>query len=584
VRRTPRSAKILALLAGTALLAAACGSDDDGGGASETTAAAATEAPATEAPAGSEAPSSEPAGGEVPAGGMTLTIHLNPDAVWDDGTPITSKDLECSWKAALNTPGSLVTTGYDKITAIDTSDPQTAVVTFSEPYAAYKNLFSGPGASVLKADNFANCEDISGDMLDSVPFSGRPWKQESWSPDQQVLVPNENYWVEEDKPIAERVVMVPKADSDTEINSLKSGEVGMIFPQAFAGITDALNDPNIKYTPGYGTNYEALYFEQSKGGPFSDPIFREAFSKSVDRELILKSIYEPIFPGSELLQCGLWVPTVGPWCDNTQFENSYDPAAAEALLTENGWAKDASGFWAKDGTAPTIRWMVNTGNKRREDTQALMIPDFAAKGFNVVADNSDADTVFQKRLPGLDYDLAMFISTASPDPTVTAIMSCDQIPSPENNNQGQSLSGYCNEDASALMAESDREVDENARADLIHQIGQYLVDDSVMLPLYQFPNIAAWRTDQVGGPVDEWAGNYMSAFKNLNKWEPVGGSEIIIGAEQWPDCLNPVTECTSSSWMVWTAAFPLLPAVWDTTAEGYEPTALVTEEPTVELG
>ena len=35
--------------------------------------------------------------------------------------------------------------------------------------------------------------------------------------------------MEEDKPIASRAVMVPKADSDTEINSLKSGEVGMIF-------------------------------------------------------------------------------------------------------------------------------------------------------------------------------------------------------------------------------------------------------------------------------------------------------------------------------------------------------------------
>ena len=56
------------------------------------------------------------------------------------------------------------------------------------------------------------------------------------------------------------------------------------------------------------------------------------FSKSVDRELILKSIYDPIFPGSELLQCGQWVPTVGKWCDNTQFEGSFDPAAAEALL------------------------------------------------------------------------------------------------------------------------------------------------------------------------------------------------------------------------------------------------------------
>ena len=200
----------------------------------------------------------------------------------------------------------------------------------------------------MKADYFADCNDISADLLDSVPFSGRPWMQESWSPDQSVLVPNENYWVEEDKPIATRVVMVPKADSDTEINSLKSGEVGMIFPQAFAGITEALNDPNIQFTPGYGTNYEGWYFQQLNG-PFADPIFRQAFSMSVDRELILKTIYDPIFPGSELLQCGLWVPTVGKWCQNDQFDDSYDPAAAEALLTENGWAKDGSGFWAKDG-------------------------------------------------------------------------------------------------------------------------------------------------------------------------------------------------------------------------------------------
>jgi ABC-type transport system substrate-binding protein len=228
--------------------------------------------------------------------------------------------------------------------------------------------------------------------------------------------------------------------------------------------------------------------------------------------------------------------------------------------------------------------MVNTGNKRREDTQALMIPDFAAKGFNVVADNSDADTVFQKRLPALDYDLAMFISTATPDPTVTATMACDQIPSPENNNQGASLSGYCNEEASALMAESDREIDEAKRVELIHQIGQYLVDDSVLLPLFQFPNIAAWRTDKLSGPIDQWAGNFMSAFKNLNKWEPVSGDEILIGAEQWPDCLNPVTECSSSSWQAWTTNIPVIPAVWDTTEDSYEATALVTEEPTVELG
>ena len=92
-------------------------------------------------------------------------------------------------------------------------------------------------------------------------------------------MPNEAYWDEEDIPVAERVVMVPKADSDTEVASLLSGESEFIFPQAFSGITTALNDPNIEFTPGYGTNYEGLYFQQ-RDGPFADPDFRAAFSMS----------------------------------------------------------------------------------------------------------------------------------------------------------------------------------------------------------------------------------------------------------------------------------------------------------------
>jgi len=62
------------------------------------------------------------------------------------------------------------------------------------------------------------------------------------------------------------------------------------------------------------------------------------------------------------------------------------------------------------------------------------------------------------------------------------------------------------------------------------------------------------------------------------------GGEIVLGAEQFPQCVNPITQCANSSWMVWTTAFPLLPSVWDTSADGYEITPLVTEEPTVELG
>jgi peptide/nickel transport system substrate-binding protein len=580
VRKTPRGAKALALLFGVSLVAAACGSDNndntqttEAGGTATTTAATTGES--------TGATTGETTGGtEAGAGGaaMTLTIDINPDAVWDDGTPITAADFQCTSEAILKTPGSLTTVGYDQLISVDqgTSDKQ-VVAKFKTVYAPYKNLFS----SIMEKSKLANCADVSADMQDNIPFSGRPFKIQAWSKDQVILVPNDKYWDKAAAPKVAKVVMVPKADTDTEIASIKSGESDFIFPQGYNGITKALTDPNIKYTPGYGTNYEGLYFQQ-KTGPFADADFRKAFSESIDRNAILKQIYDPIFPGAPLLQCGLWVPTIGKWCDNTQFENSYNPDDATKTLTDAGWAKNAQGLWAKDGKVPEIRWVVNSGNSRRESTQAYLIPLLKQAGFSVKADNCDAACYFQQRLPALDYDLAMYIQTTSPDPTVTGIMSCDAVPGPANDNKGQNSSGWCNKDASALMAKSDKELDENARVDQIHQIGQYLVDDSVMLPLFQFPNIAAWRTDKIDGPIDADAANYQ-AFQNINEWTAKSGDQITIGAEQWPDCLNPVTECANSSWYQWTTGFKVLPNVWDTTSDGaYVPTALVTGEPKVE--
>ena len=59
------------------------------------------------------------------------------------------------------------------------------------------------------------------------------------------------------------------------------------------------------------------------------------------------------------------------------------------MLTDDGWTKNGDGFWADNGNVPTIRWMVNTGNTRRESTQAFLIP-LLAEGFNVIADNCEA--------------------------------------------------------------------------------------------------------------------------------------------------------------------------------------------------
>lgn len=574
MRSTTKVARLAIALITVSLIGAACGGSDDAA-TSETAPVAATSYPTS---LDDCATVSYDYVKPATTGGMTITYDINPAAVWDDGSQITVADFKATWEASLNTPGSISTSGYDLVTGVEagSSDKQ-AVVTLKAVYAPWRGLFSG----LIKAAAVKNTMDVSGDFADNIPFSGRPYKIQSWSPDQIVYVPNDKYWGD-DKAVAKKFVMVPKADSDTEIASIKAGEVDFIYPQFYAGIEDAVKQENIQSQIDYGGDYEGFYFQQ-KCGPFADPNFRAAFSMSIDREALFEQIYVPL-GGKELLQCGPMVP--GPYCAGDEFANSYDPAGAETLLTENGWTKGADGFWVDpSGKVPDVRWIINTGNTRRESTQAYLIPLLTAAGFKVRADNCDAACYFEKRLPGMDYDMAMYISTAPPDPSyLTSSFVCDLIPTEANKNVGQNFNGWCNAEASDLMYASDVDADATTRADKIKQALALMAKDHVMLPLMQFPKSGFARTDKVAGPWNGELNNYQ-AFRNIHLWQDVDGDgQIVLGAEQWPECLNPITECANSSWMVWTTSFQVMPGAYATTNEStYVVTNLLTGEATVKI-
>ena len=174
---------------------------------------------------------------------------------------------------------------------------------------------------------------------------------------------------------------------------------------------------------------------------------------------MFQQIYVPIEATAQLLNCGPITP--GLYCDSNEagsWQDTYDPEGAAALLTENGWTQDGAGMWTNpDGEVPEVRWIVNTGNERRGNTQAFLIPELQAAGFNVIADNCDAACYFQQRLPALDYDMAMYISTAPPDPSyLTSSFTCAQIPTESNGFIGQNSTGWCNEEASAMLEEADQ--------------------------------------------------------------------------------------------------------------------------------
>jgi hypothetical protein len=188
MKKTSTTVRLVGALAALSLIASACGgSDDAADDAGSEPAADAVSYPTTE----QCAEVSYDYTFEPPASaGMTVTYNISPDAVWDDGSPITAADFKATWEAALNTPGSISTTGYDQITAVEAgASDKEVVVEFKAVYAPYKGLFGG----LLKAAAVANPSDVSGDFAESIPFSGRPWKMKSWSepgrlrPERQVL-------------------------------------------------------------------------------------------------------------------------------------------------------------------------------------------------------------------------------------------------------------------------------------------------------------------------------------------------------------------------------------------------------------
>jgi peptide/nickel transport system substrate-binding protein len=277
--------------------------------------------------------------------------------------------------------------------------------------------------------------------------------------------------------------------------------------------------PKVKFVVGGGTTYEGLWLNLSKA-PLDDKSVREALFWATDRQAVIDTIIKPINPEAEPLNCAGWVPTVGKWCDNTDFADfHYDVAKAKKLLEDDGYKLGSDGIYAKNGKRLSLQFSTTAGNKGREDTQALLKEKWKAAGIEMVIKNFESPSpIFTDVLPKGNFSVSEYAQVASPDPSVAAIYGCDQIPTKANGYSGQNYDQWCNTEASELAHKADKTLDESERLDIIHKVGQFVRDDFVWLPMYQKPLITAWRTDKVAGPVGEYNSTALGGFYNMGDW------------------------------------------------------------------
>lgn len=450
---------------------------------------------------------------------FTVTYKLNPEAVWDDGSPITGEDVKFTWKAYRDSPKSIFTkSGYDKISDVkvdgSVADGQKVTLVFSEPYAPWRDKFGGGGEYVLKADAFAGNADVSDKMQREVDFSGGPFKLLSFTDSEMVLARNGRYWGQ--KAYLDRVVFRSIEKTASEITAFRTGEIQAFYPQPTDQLEQIRSIPGGELKAKSGTVFEGIWLNLDQF-PVNQREVREALLVGLDRQAALDNVVKPLDPNATINRC-LWsVPVLddGKWCNN-DFPTTRDTYRAKRALEQAGWKLGEDDIYAKDGKRLVVPLATTSGNAGREQFQGILKEKAREIGIEIVPDNSDPTTLFQIRLPARQFTTAMFAQVATPDPSVTAQLAADQIPSPQSSS-GQNYYGWRDQEATQLMKASDAEIDDAKRIEDFRKLGQLMARDIISIPLYPKPQILVTNSGKVGGVGDFNAGQGAFAYV-LSRW------------------------------------------------------------------
>ena len=125
---------------------------------------------------------------------FTVTYKIRPEAQWTDNAPIAADDFWYLWRQMVSQPGVVDPAGYDLITGVQSIDGgKVAVVTFSQPYPAWRELFT----DILPAHIV---KDVPGGfaagLARAMPVTGGQFRVESIDPqrDEILLARNDRYW------------------------------------------------------------------------------------------------------------------------------------------------------------------------------------------------------------------------------------------------------------------------------------------------------------------------------------------------------------------------------------------------------
>ena len=304
-------------------------------------------------------------------GKTVVTYDINPDAVFNDDTPIDWRAFETMWKFSNAENPDVVansTDGYDQIESVTAgeSDKQ-AVVTYKQAYPWWQALFDRVlHPSVVDAQTFNE-----GYLKNPHPEWGSgPYKVDKFDYNSGTVsfVPNEKWWGE--KPKLDKVTY-RQMESQATINAYQAGEVDAveITNKDHLAVAKTVKDTTLRGTLRPSNSLVTL---NAKTPTLEDVKVREAVFTGLNRETLAQvrfngMDYKEDLPGSFAL-----FQNQKGYQDNFGGLVTYDQDKAKQLLDEAGWAESGDGIREKNGKKLTLRYVTFGDSQLVKSTAAAM--------------------------------------------------------------------------------------------------------------------------------------------------------------------------------------------------------------------
>jgi peptide/nickel transport system substrate-binding protein len=423
--------------------------------------------------------------GGISADGLTYTIHLRSGLKWSDGQPITSHDVDFSWRLWMNpkfTPSS--TLGFDHIASADTPNDTTIVFHLSKPFSPFLSVWTDYDAP-MPAHVFQNMDPskILTSSQNLVPtVSDGPFTVKSNVKGQDIIcVRNPNYY-QKGLPYLNEVDFKIIPDQNTILTALEGGQIDTAWFLNITEYNSLTNIPGYKFWPGapVNINYEAVY-PNLQNPILADVRVRQALYYGINRESMIQSVWH-----------GLAKPITSDypntWADAHLPVPPYDPQKADQLLSQAGWVMGSDGYRHKNGQILELTYSTTAATQWRSEDEQIVQSNLKQVGMKIDIKNYPADTFFGTILPGGKFDLAEFENNLGYDPDNKAIFGCHYTP-PNGSNFGH----YCNPQLDAILNQSEATPSQAARKPLLAQEQQILLNDAPIIYLYSPPDIAEYR-------------------------------------------------------------------------------------------